>query len=312
MVDSEYFIGNLTEASWIAEATYGTYLTVNKPFGILQEFSPSFNHNTLALRTIGGNRDVSQLLKMNKSIEASMMMYIQDGMILEHVLGTSVDAGIGGGLYTHTMIGSNTLDGISTELTMEKTTGDDDLVVRLEGGAFKSCSFEATAGEPVKFSGDLVYEDLNSVGTTKTVVAQRSYKPFIFYEGSVLVNGVPYARVNSWNFDIDNGMEVDPRIASEVIKRPVPTSRVYKFSMDYDIVNNAINTIWADFSAVTVVLTCGRPTLPHTMVITLSSAVDNELDFNLAVEGVMKQAPGFIPQSAQIVVTDDIAAYPTP
>lgn len=212
-----------------AETTYGTGVTVDRFFEFDSESiavevgrveSSGIRAGTRAMRS---DRRVPYIMGAGGSVSFSVLSK-GFGFWLAQSLGTVATTGPAETtVYTHTgTVGSLTGDFFTAQVGVPQASGATITPKTCTGGKVKSFELSCAAGEPLSFSADCDFQNIEHSTTLATASYPASTELLTFVGGSVTVGGTA-VEVRSFNVKVDNGLATDRRFirSSALKKEPV-------------------------------------------------------------------------------------------
>jgi hypothetical protein len=184
------------------ESTYGTASTNFQWAGIVESFEPEENNNIDSRMSVG----VRAPLKLRtgaKEVDGSMSVALQNARLIAYALGKVESTGTAP--YTHTI----STVGRGEELpsfTVQNHNSLHGLTRNYVGGKVDTLTISASAEEAVMLESDFMFAGVEIGGTPATVTAEVD-NYFMFYEGSVTVNGTAVADITEFELEVANGLE---------------------------------------------------------------------------------------------------------
>jgi Phage tail tube protein len=209
-----------------AEATYGTGVTVDRFFEFDSESlavevgrveSSGIRAGTRAMRS---DRRVPYVIGAGGSVEM-MVLSKGWGFWLDKCLGTVATTGPAESVvYTHTgTVGSLTGKMFTAQVGVPQAGGSTVTPKTATGGKVNSFELSCAAGEALKFSADLDFQNLEHSTALATASYPTASELLTFVGGSVTVAGSSVA-VRSFSVKVDNGLATDRRfIRSNALKK---------------------------------------------------------------------------------------------
>lgn len=197
------------------ETTYGSAVTPNRVFGLLQSFKPSINNNPIKAYGMSGStavsgRQIQQYSGGKYEVGASVEFYPQASsdathhswQFLEHVLGTVT--GTGPWTYSQTA----TIPSMTIGANIDNDTTDRNLLYL--GMKVNTCTIRGSVGEPISVSLDLVGSSTSSSGTIASRVALQDVDPYTFAGGAISIGTLITANqiIDSFELTYTNNVEV--------------------------------------------------------------------------------------------------------
>lgn len=262
-----------------AETTYGTAVTVDRFFefdseSIAVEVGRVESSGIRAgLRAMRADRRVPYVMGASGSVQFSVLSK-GFGFWLAQSLGTVGTTGpVETTVYTHTgTVGTMTGDSFTAQVGIPQAGGATITPKTVSGGKVKSFELSCAAGEPLSFSADLDFRDLNHSTSLATASYPTSTELLTFIGGSVTVGGTA-VDVRSFSVKVDNGLAIDRRfIRSSVLKKePVEASHRkidVELGLDFESTTHQDRVLAATAAGAqaAVVLTCaGLSTIGSTL-----------------------------------------------
>lgn len=182
------------------EDTFGTKANnVDTWIGIVKSFSPEEENNVQKQYGLG-SRNFMQARQGQKSYSGSIEYLVQDLHMMEFVLGTVSDDGMG----TYTFTEANDLPSVTFQAGVLGTT---DFVRDYIGSKIDTLSLTAEKEEALTAEIDFISKDMDDTVSTGTQPVADTSSYFMFYEGTVTVDGQTQALVEEFELEISNGLE---------------------------------------------------------------------------------------------------------
>lgn len=221
------------------ETSYGSAATVDQPIGLVQSVNPTETNNLIKIRTMGGNRDYSNIVPGKFEVSGNFDYYLQTGAFLRMAFGedsgstATADSGprfhTGADSYVHVMgsASSPTADSFPS-FTLEFADTEDDgtsattrnLNRKFTGCRVNSMSISGSVDEPVMVSCDWIAQGVTVSTAESTSVTESTRDPYVFYQGAVYATSTDpqydtaiatsygqIAEVNGFDFTVNNNLE---------------------------------------------------------------------------------------------------------
>jgi len=227
---------------WANESLYGSSATIDKPFGLVQSINPTETNNLIKIRTLGGNRDYSNIVPGKFEISGSFEYYLQDGIFLRQAFGedtassATIDSGpkfhtgnaTTGFAYFHTLGSAaspeaDNFPSFCMEFADEEDTGamstTNNLKRVYDGCRVNTLGLSGTIDEPLRINCDFIAQGVTVSTAAATSVTDLTKDPYIFYQGivtatsgnvvgdTVVLAADQIAEVNGFDFNINNNLE---------------------------------------------------------------------------------------------------------
>jgi len=222
---------------WGNETTYGSPVTVNKPFGLVQSVNPTENNTLIKIRTMGGTRDYSNIVPGKFEVSGSFDYYLQGADFLRQAMGEDtgttdvIDSGPrihSGASFLHIMGSAASPDADSfPSFTMEFADSEDDgsgvdtknLNRTYRGCRVNNLGISSSVDEPLKVNVDFMAQDVTISTAAATSVPEETVDPYVFYQGQIYStsNGITaytildddskICEVNSFDLSVNNNLE---------------------------------------------------------------------------------------------------------
>ena len=210
------------------EADYGTIGSEGyKSIGLVQSVSPTEMNSLIKIRTLGGDRDYSNIVPGKFEVNGSFSYYIQDGKFLVYAIGEAADSVHSGTSYLHTMgegisPGANDFPSFTLEFGNVESTDDisSNLVRKYDGCRVNTLSLNATVDEPLQASVDWIGRSVTATQTSSAGTVTISEKdPYVFYQGGMYLSDTDVeattsmaekthiCELNSFDISINNNLE---------------------------------------------------------------------------------------------------------
>ncbi len=270
-----------------AETTYGTGVTVDRFFEFDSESlavevgrveSSAIRAGSRAMRS---DRRVPYMMGAAGSFELPVLSK-GFGFWLAQCLGTVTTGGPAETVvYTHTgTVGSLTGKMFTAQVGVPQAGGGTITPKTATGGKVKSFELSCAHGEPLKFSADCDFQNLEHSTALATASYPASTELLTFIGGSVTVGGTS-VDVRSFNVKVDNGLAIDRRFirASALKKEPVEAGHRkidVELGLDFDSTTHQDRVLAATAAGAQaqVVLTCqGLTTIGSTLKPTVTITI---------------------------------------
>lgn len=173
--------------------------------GIVESFEPEESNNVDQRMSVGVRAPL-MLRQGAKEVDGSMTVALQNARLLAYALGfveTTGDATAG---YTHAIRPIRSGEELPS-LTVQNHNPAIGLTRNYVGGKVDSITLSASAEEAVTMDADFIFSHVEDTDITPATVTAELQNYFMFYEGSVLVNGVPVADITEFELELGNGLE---------------------------------------------------------------------------------------------------------
>jgi hypothetical protein len=190
------------------ETAYGTASNTAGDYkwvGIIDSFEPEENNNAEGKAGLG-LRAPLMVRAGAKEVDANLTAFLQNPRLMYYALGKVASAGDATNGYTHTL----TPVGKGEELpsfTAQNVISGLNLVRDYTGGKIDSLTITAEAEEAVEVEAEMLFQSVTSTGTTARAVVAENTPYFMFYEGTVSINGTQTADVTEFELEINNNLE---------------------------------------------------------------------------------------------------------
>lgn len=211
------------------ETEYGTSDDDFKSIGLVQSVSPTETNSLIKIRTLGGDRDYSNIVPGQFEVNGSFSYYLQDGKFLVYAVGEAQDSSHGttSDAYVHTIgegtsPGSNEFPSFTLEFGNVESESDTsaNLVRTYTGCRVNSLSMNGTVDSPLEVSVDWVGQSvLASESSNAGSVTISEKDPYVFYQGALyitsgdvgasdaMVDDDKLCQLNSFDVSINNNLE---------------------------------------------------------------------------------------------------------
>jgi len=211
-----------------------------KWIGIVQSFSPEETNNIQKQYGLG-SRNFQQARVGARTVSGSFEYLVQDLKMLEFALGSVSTTDNGDGTYTHTFTEANDLPSMTLQAGV---LGSPNFVRDYVGCKVDKLAITAEKEEALVAEVDYLAKFVED-GTTGTAPVADTSSYFMFYEGTVTVNGVQQAHVEEFELEITNGLTALFAVNGE--NRPAVIqegNREYALSMSFMFANSAQYDLW--------------------------------------------------------------------
>lgn len=311
---SDIKTGNFFIDSYGFETTYGTAVTVDEPMGVHQNTTLTVKNNFIRYYGGAGSRDPSHLIKGKKEVRGTTAMLIQNGKIFQSFWGAADTSG--SGVYTHVL---DAFDGSGDEkdilsMTIDMSAmargGGSNEVYTADGVLINTFRLSFAEEAELKFDFDWIGQDVTSAGTI-TAVSRDTDKPYMFNQGTVIVDGVTVATIERGTFTANNNLlPYYPVSSNRVTAEPIALQRAYDLSLTFKMVSSVHfdKLLTASDTGVTVTIEFSRGA-DDTLTITCSNTVFEQEDITYPNTDAVIEDLTMIPKSAYITVVDAISSY---
>jgi len=224
--------------SYADETTYGSAMTVDQPFGLVQTISPKETNSLIKVRTLGGTRDFNNIVPGKFEVTGSLDYYLQGAAFMRMAIGedtattATIDSGpkiIATTTYLHIMgsaasPGADAFPSFTMELADEEDTGagaTKNLKRTYSGCRVDKLTLSGNVDEPVKVAVDWKAAEVTVATSAATDVTQYTQDPYVFYQGNVYFTSAEIdsntteasladdivANVNNFEVGISNNLE---------------------------------------------------------------------------------------------------------
>lgn len=188
------------------ESTYGVAPTTGfKWVGIVESFEPEENNNVDQRMSLG-HRAPLMLRQGAKEVDGSMDVALQNARLIALALGHTTTTGDGTAGYTHTIRSINASETLPS-FTVQNHNALHNFTRNYIGGKVDTLTITASAEEAVTMSADMLFSHIEDSAITPSPVVAELENYFMFYEGSVLINGEPFADVTEFELELSNNLE---------------------------------------------------------------------------------------------------------
>ena len=225
------------------ETSYGSTAVISQPIGLVQSVNPTETNNLIKIRTLGGDRDYSNVVPGKFEISGTFDYYLQTANFFRMAMGedtattTTVDSGPvyhtgQGGVgtaYCHVMGSAasplaNSFPSFSLEFADDEDGGSPgtyNLLRTYSGARVNSLSMNASVDEPVSISVDWMAQNVTISTAGNTSVTESTKDPYVFYQGAVFATSASVGRyttqasltsdsiceVNGFDWSVNNNLE---------------------------------------------------------------------------------------------------------
>lgn len=174
--------------------------------GVVEEFSPEENNNTDQRRSIG-IRAPFMLRQGQKEVDGSVSVALQNARLIAYALGV-VDtvADTEGEFYTHTIRPVKAGEELPS-VTAQNNNALLGFTRNYVGGKVDTLTVTASVEEAVTAEAELLFSHVEDTGITPATVIAEMQNYFMFYEGTVKINGASVANVTEFELEVSNGLE---------------------------------------------------------------------------------------------------------
>jgi hypothetical protein len=259
-----------------AETTYGTEVTPDTHFGLVNNFSRPFSNNLNNRRGFKGSstsgRDIQQYVAGKASINMTIDFDLNSEGIFTHILGAKDVSGYSGDDLPASMTISHSID--------NATTDRDEIYT---GCVVNSATIKGAEGEPITVSLDVLAADLNYGSTLTSNASLPTTKPFTFSEAtfelpdSTTITNI----VNEFTLTITNNMKLHYG-SSRTATAYTAGAREYTLTLntkyvDDELLNKALGGTG---------VAADQPTLNASMEIVLTNPDDDTITFTFGVSPI--------------------------
>jgi hypothetical protein len=270
--------GYKQDVAWGNETSYGSAAAITQSVGIVQSINPTETNNLIKLRTLGGNRDYSNIVPGKFEISGSMEYYLQGCAFLRQAIGedtadtSTVDSGATayGSSYLHIMGSADSplvdsFPSFTLEFADSEDAGGVDSVnlKRLYTGCrVNSMTINGSVDDPVTVSIDWLAKGVTVSSAAATVVADSTNDPYVFYQGGVYATSAnitndttqaaladdAIAEINNFSVTVNNNAEAKwywagTQNSTDTLRGAkfiIPKGRDYEASLSLDFKNKAM------------------------------------------------------------------------
>lgn len=289
------------------ETTFGTVpATGYKWAGIVESFEPEENNNVDQRMSLGVRAPL--MLRVGaKEVDGSMDLALQNGRLIALALGKEVISGDATAGFTHTL----TPVGAGTEMpsfTVQNNNALHGLLRNYAGGKVDSFTISASAEEAVMLSADMLFSHVEDTGTPAAVVAElENY--FMFYEGTVFINGVATTNVTEFELEVSNNLE--RRFVLNGVNRPARIEEgnlEITASLTMDLIDKATWTAFKSDAVVSMELRLvDVANAKHAMTFTLTGGLYDTNAIASSAEDLQEQEMEAVFTGMTVVVKDSNA-----
>ena len=195
---------------WAKEATYGTAVTVNKPFGLAQSLSNvQINSNPLPLPKLG-SVDVESFAFGRYEGQMSVGWTLSAPWFFDSFLKEDTSAHTD---HTDSSAASSYtweskpkgVESITVEVGVDSPTTD--IVRTFRGCVMQEWSLQSQINQYVQCQGRVAFSQEATTTTRSTIVDDDIEYPHRFTKGTVKLNGTAVGRVQSVNLSVNTGAE---------------------------------------------------------------------------------------------------------
>ena len=296
--------------SMLAETAYGetpTLANIVNPIGLLKGYEPPDPEvEFLPFRKIGvaDSRDVETFVQGKHTLRGNIPFVVQDPRIIAHALGT--DTKTGTDPYTHTLTGKPTLPSYVLNVARLTTGANNDFNRMFSGCKVDSLVLAGEeSGELKATVGSIAQYQTESNAADAPTVTGLTDEPYWFHQAVLTFWGSPIARIESFEFSIQNnlkpkryyktGSPAQPNTLSELLEG------ARKWSMKASIA--------IDDMSIYTKLKAGTP-FDVSIVFTRGAGDTLTIDTDVTGGGdnncVISKAPHNVPESDEVIVPVDI------
>lgn len=189
-VENEFAVAPTTNYNWV---------------GIVESFEPEESNNVDQRMSVGVRAPL-MLRQGAKEVDGSMTVALQNARLLAYALGYAETTGDSTEGYTHAIRPIRAGEELPS-LTVQNHNPAIGLTRNYVGGKVDSMTLSASAEEAVTLDVDFVFSHVEDSGISPATVTAELQNYFMFYEGSVLVNGEPVADITEFELELGNGLE---------------------------------------------------------------------------------------------------------
>ncbi|RXF11073.1 hypothetical protein EG878_14550 [Enterococcus faecalis] len=284
------------------ETTFGTKASAFKWPGIVESFEPSESNNVDTRRSIGV-RGPYMLRRGAKGIEGSMSVALQNGRLLLAALGNVSTTGAGP--YVHAITPAAAGD-VLPSFTIQENDANLNKKTNYVGAKVNSMTLTAAVEEAVMVEIDWLIKDaLPEAGAAAAVVGELD-NYFMFYEGTVEINGVAVTNVTQFEVEVANGLEARRGIAgSRAAQRIEEGALEITGSLTMDMTDLVQHQAFVDGDEISVTLTLiDEADADHQVVVSLTGGLYDTSDAGIAAEDLREHELEVIFKDIAIEVTD--------
>jgi hypothetical protein len=187
------------------ETAYATPATSFNWAGIVESFEPEESKNIDSRRSVGVRAPL-MLREGASEVDGSIAVALQNARLIAFALGkvgTTGDAGAG---FEHTISPIARGEELPS-LTVQNHNGAHNFTRNYVGGKVDSLTITASAEEAVTMEAEMLFSHVETTGITPATVTAELDNYFMFYEGSVEINGEAVANVTEFEMEVANGLE---------------------------------------------------------------------------------------------------------
>lgn len=188
------------------ETQFGTPATNFNWVGIVESFEPEETNNVDSRMSVGVRAPL-MLRKTQKEVDGSLSVALQNARLIAYALGKVQTAGDGSTTpYTHTITPVQAGEELPS-LTVQNHNSLLGFTRNYVGGKVDTLTLTASAEEAVTLEAEILFSHVEDQGITPATVTAELENYFMFYEGSVKVNGLQVVDVTEFELEVANGLE---------------------------------------------------------------------------------------------------------
>lgn len=174
------------------ETTFGTYPTAT--LTAIEVLSCSFKRSieSVKIETLNKSRDFTKRVQTDQNVEGTLEMYlhpIESVLLVATAMGGGIATTSQSGIAIHSITAGN-FDTSPASLSFNIRKGSTH-VFRYLGGRPDKLTIEATVGEPIKLTAEMVFKDAtqlsDDIGATLSV---STLAPFVYHQGQYIYAAV--------------------------------------------------------------------------------------------------------------------------
>jgi len=253
------------------DGAYGSADAVDSSIGLVQSVNPTETNNLIKVRTLGGDRDYSNIVPGKFEVSGGFEYFLQDGAFLRQAIGedtsstATIDSGpqfhTGAATYLHVMGSANSPEpdnfpSFTLELTDAEDTGaystTGNLKRKYNGCRVNNLSISGAVDTPLSVNCDWIAQGVIVSTAAASSVTQNTDDPYVFYQGWIYAttgtigaytdmdSTSAIAEVNSFDFSVNNNLEAGWYVSGTTattqdlrgLKHLIPKGRDYDGSLD--------------------------------------------------------------------------------
>lgn len=288
------------------ESTYGVAPTTGfKWVGIVESFEPEESNNVDSRMSIG-HRAPLMLRQGAKEVDGSMSVALQNARLIAYALGkVTSSADESGGTHTHTISSIGASDELPS-FTVQNHNALHNFTRNYIGGKIDSLTISASAEEAVMIETDMLFSHVNDTGITPVPVVAELENYFMFYEGTVLINGDAFADVTEFELEIGNGLERRFTLSGQNRPTRIEEGNLeLTSSLTMDFTNTDNWTAFKNGDAISIELRLVDVADPaHTISIVVSGGLYDTNSISVGAEDLQEQELEAVFTDIQVVAKD--------